>query len=377
MQRRWKRGLRLAVAMAPLLGIACGDFYGGAKAEASACKRVKLIDGETGEPVIGAEDLAVDTESGQVYLSAYDRWALEDAVSGDAAELPQGAIYAAPLRSLRRKPERLPLRRLAGGSGPDFHPHGIALHRSGDTARLFAINHAYERTVGAWERHTRLDTFDITQDGLKRRQSIEHERLCRANNLTALSDLDVLITRDHGACGRLGRWMEDVFGLDRGQVVLASWTEGGDATVETVVDGLSYANGIALAPNGTTLAVATTRGEAIRFYDIARLLGSDGPAHLTSIEVDGGPDNIAWDAEGRLIAAVHPSLFSAGLARQRWFGHRRAGSRVIAAEPGSGQVQTLLHDSEGRLLNAATAATLHEDTLVVSAVLDDALMVCN
>jgi hypothetical protein len=345
--------------------------------DAAQCQRVALRDGETGEPVVGAEDMIVDREAGQVYISAFDRWALEDALDDSATRLPQGGIYAVPADTLRRRPADLLLRRLAGGGKGDFHPHGLALHRGAATARLFAVNHAHERDPsGDWRRRTGIAVFDVTEDGLAARGFRPHPRLCQANNLTALSGRDLLVTRDHGACGRAGRWIENVLGLDRAEVVLVRLEDTADVRVAPLLSDLSFANGIAIAPDGATLAVAETRADSVSFYDLPRLLSGESGALRRRVQLPGSPDNLAWTPHGRVLAAVHPSLMDLGFARLRWFGYRRAGSHVTEIAPVSGETRSLLRDAAGTHLNTATSAVLLGDTVVASGVLDNALLAC-
>ena len=367
--------MALSLPVAPLAAQEQEDAAVNTSRAPQTCQRVNLADAATGEPVIGVEDIVVNPADGQVYLSAYNRWALEDAIEADADKLPQGAIYVTPLKTLKRQPKHLPLRRLAADRNRRFHPHGLALHL-GETERLFAINHAYRREDGGWSRRTRLEAYDITADGLRHVSGGSHPALCQANNLTALSAQDLLVTRDHGACNRLGRWLENILGLDRGQVVLASLNGDNPPSLETLVADIGYANGIALAPDGSTLAVAATRDQHIRFYNTPALLSGAAKALKRTVGVDGGPDNISWAPDGRLIAAVHPSLLDVGMARLRWFGAHRAGTKAIALTPETAVTETLVHDTEGKLLNAGTGAVLFEETLVVSGVLDDALLVC-
>lgn len=371
---------RTALVLAVAIVLAPASRPGGAEGDSDGdprgCERVEIVDSQSGDPVVGAEDFVVDPVSRRIFVAAYDRRKLDQAVSAGAAALPQGGIYAAPLRSLERRPDRLPIRRVADGGEPDFHPHGLALYRDADSARLFAVNHAYVRQGGGWQRTTQLVIYRITADGLAREQRVRDDALCRANNVAALSPRDLLITRDHSACGAMGRWMEDVLGLARGQVVLG--TLGGDEGIrlETLVDDVSYANGIAVSPDGGRVAVAATREERIRFYDTSALVSRSDDALETIVNLDGGPDNLAWTSDGRLVAAVHPSLLFAGLARHGWFGVTRSGSKVIAVSPDDAVTETLFHDPSGKRLNASTAARLVDDTLIVSAVLDSALLVC-
>ncbi len=375
--RRWRTSL-LAAGLLVLPPVAPGnDAVGGADtAPANACRRVALVDGRSGEPVVGAEDFAVDRASGQIFLAAYDRWALDDARADGAEKLPQGAIYAAPLRSLARQPEILPLRRLAEGEGRDFHPHGLAVDRGDGKARLFAINHEYRRSGGSWTRTSALESYRIAADGLAHLATRRHEGLCRANDLAALGPRDLLITRDHGACRGMRRWLEDILGLDRADVLRVSLAEDGGLALETVADDLAYANGIAVAPDAARVAVAATREPAVRIYDTAKLAAGKPDALRRKVRVAGGPDNLSWTAAGGLVAAVHPSLFDLGLARHRWFGARRAGSKAITVNARTGETRTRFHDPTGELLNTGTAAAVVNGTLIVSAVLDDALVVC-
>jgi len=377
--RRWRAGV-LAASLLALSVLAPGRD---ATAEPDTgrgdpCQRVTLVDGRSGEAVVGAEDIAIDRVSGRIFLSAYDRWALDDGVDADAANLPQGTIYAAPLAVLARRPERLPLRPVARGADRDFHPHGIALYRSAGKAHLFAINHEYRRRDGGWTRTSALARYRITPAGLSHLATHRHPGLCRANDLAALDAQTLLVTRDHGACAGPGRWLEMLLGLDRAQVVRAVLDGGGDGDVDlaTRAADLGFANGIAREPGGHRVAVAATRDSAIRIYDARALAAGEPTALRRTVRLDGGPDNLSWSPKGEVIAAVHPSLLALGMARHRWFGRRRAGSRVVAVNPDTGRTRALFRDPGGTRLNAATSAVRIDAGVVVSSVLDDALLVC-
>lgn len=373
--RRWRRRapilLGLAVAMvAPPTG-------GTAATKPESCRRVELVDAATGDAVVGAEDIVADPVTGRLYLAAFDRWALEDALDADAERLPQGGIYAAPLDAVAAASESLQVTRLAGGDSEDFHPHGIAVHHGGHRHRLFAINHVHGRADGRWRKDTRIEVYEPTPDGLLHRARLDAATLCQANDLAPLSADDLLMTRDHGACGRLGMLAEDVLGLRHAELLLATLPdEDRPAGTAPLVEDLGFANGVAVSPDGDKLAVAATRQKHVRIYDIPRLLRAPAGEPTRVVRLDGGPDNLNWAPDGRILAALHPSLLDAGMARHRWFGQRRSGTRVVAIDPDSGAVDTLIDDPEGERLNAGTAATMWEDTLAVGAVLDSALLVC-
>jgi arylesterase/paraoxonase len=339
------------------------------------CRRVALRDAGSGAPVKGAEDIAVDAAGGWLYLSAFDRWALEDALAAGADSLPQGGIYAAPLEEVVAADDSLAVRRLTTDLSGDFHPHGIALFRDVRPRRLFAINHAHTREGREWRRTTRIDLFDVEGPALRPAGSLRDPALCRANDLAALSPSAVLVSRDHGACRGLGKWIEDALGLSHAKVLLAGRESDGGSHVTTVIDGLGFANGLALSPGGDRLAVAATREGRVYIHDVAALRRGEAAASR-SLRLDGGPDNLSWTADGRVLAAVHPSMLKAGIARHRWFGKARAGRRVVDVEPDDGTVAPLLNDPAGVRLNMATVAVAFAGIMVVGAVLDDAILVC-
>ena len=312
-----------------------------------------------------------DADARRLYLSAYDRTALDDAVAGDAGRLPQGAIYALPLDALANGDG--PLRATAATdtamAARDLHPHGIALLPGG---RLAAVNHAYERTGGDWRRRTRIELFRTGPDRLHRAGTIAHPALCRANDLAAADADTLFVTRDHGACGTAGRWLEDLLGLERGQLLQV--TLGGTPAVEVAAQGLSIPNGVAVASDGQVY-VAETRRRAVSVFDV-RGLQNGGRQAPRRIAMDGGPDNLSLGPDGRVLAALHPTLWRYALARYRWFGVETAATRLVGLAPETGQVTRLFDDPEGRLLAAATAVLQVPGALVASSAIDAALLVC-
>lgn len=360
------------------------------------CKRVALVDAESGAAIQGAEDLALDREAGQLFISAYDRWAVEDAARANARTLPQGGLYAVSLTQLAESGDGLRLRNLTAAVKGPMQPHGLGFHHGGERRRLFAVNHAFAKVEGEWRKQARVDVFAVEGAALEPVGQIAGEALCNANDVTPISGERALVTLDRDACAGFDRLVETVAGLRRAKVVLVELDgetegsdgagergdgEGGRGAVETLLDGIGFANGIALAPDGRTLAVAATREQAVRFYDLPLLL--DGKEGLIGkVSLSGGPDNVSWGRDGRLLAAVHPSLIRSGMARHRWFGRKRAGSRIVAIEFQDSETATLVDDPDGERLNMATSvveAQTETETgpmLIASGVLDSALLVC-
>ncbi|SDG11103.1 SMP-30/Gluconolaconase/LRE-like region-containing protein [Limimonas halophila] len=336
---------------------------------AETCTRRPLVDAAGGAPVRGVEDLAHDPATGRLYLSAYDRWAVADAT--DAGERPpDGGIYAVSAAALRAGDGKLRIRKLTGQLDGAFHPHGIGFARQGGKARLFAVNHAWGKAGGGWRKRFRLAVLEPTGDSLTRVASLRDPALCRANDVAARSPTTAFVTRDHGACRGFGRWLEMTLGLDRAKLLRVELTN--EPRIRTVADELAMANGVTLGPDGARLAVAETRGERIRIYDAEAVHAGPVATH----PLPGGPDNLTWSESGPILAAVHDSLTATGMARYRVFGHRRAGSHVVAVDPATGGTQTLVRDRTGTRLNMATAAIRTHGRLIAAGLLDDALLVC-
>ena len=144
----WRRGsMGRALLLLAVTGLAaCDERPAETETAAQACRKVELVDRESGQAVHGVEDLAADHATGMVFLAALDRWALEDALESDAESLPQGGLYAVPAAALAQSGGRLdvadavPETGLMGG----FFPQGLDLRRSGGEIALAVVNRAYE-----------------------------------------------------------------------------------------------------------------------------------------------------------------------------------------------------------------------------------------
>ena len=65
------------LALAGLVASCAREDIGAARYGADDCRRVALVDAATGAAVRGAEDLALDLEGGRLFVSAYDRRAVD------------------------------------------------------------------------------------------------------------------------------------------------------------------------------------------------------------------------------------------------------------------------------------------------------------
>jgi len=368
------------------------------------CRRIALVDAATGRSLRGVEDMAFDQARGLVWLSTYDRWAVEAAIETGAADLPPGGLYPLQPDRLRGDADRLVVENAARSWSGAAHlfPHGIGLV-SGDpgdgreTAVLAVVNRYYRwsATTDAWTSTPTVEIFQVEAAHLKHRRTLRDPRLCNANDVVPVSDGGVLVSRDRDSCGVWGRRWETVLGLERGSIlwmrfVADQFGDGGISRRElkgdVLVDGLAFANGLSWQGRGNAgapanLFVAATRGHVVHHYRVGRA-GKTATPYLLSkdpvevFDVPGGPDNLFIDGDRSLLVAVHPSLFDLGLYRYRWFGVSHAPSRIVRVIPGTARQDILFDDPTGRLFSAATIAITVDHLLLAGSVTDAGLLVC-
>lgn len=351
-----KTQLRLAIlALAPLLASSCArEEIGAAKYAADDCRRVTLIDADTGEAVRGAEDFAIDAENSRLFISAYDRRAVEKAARKKRDALPQGGLYAVTLADLfNPRIEKLTSASLVAPSdlAGGLHPHGLSYDAANH--ELVFINRTYLRVGRKWKMVPHLQRIGANGEIFVGKPQ---QAPCAANDV-AVDEQGSVASFDHGSCG-FGAGIENVFGLKRSGV---------SRDGETLYGKAGFANGLAYGASGD-LFMAATREKALV------VLGRDGLAETARIAVPGGPDNLTIGYDGGIVAAAHPSLTK--LMFNRKFGFGAAPSRIIKANPETGHVDILFDDPKGKLFSAATVAIETQSGLAAGSVTDEGLLVC-
>ncbi|WP_428409534.1 hypothetical protein [Hyphococcus sp.] len=356
-----KMRLKACFAGALLLG-ACaagedaGEVYGAPLYDLADCRRVALVDAESGERVRGAEDLALDAGQGRLFLSAYDRRAVEKSARKKRDMIPHGGVYAISLDTLfDPETEEVTVSSLAAPK--DFagglRPHGLSYDE--ENHELVFINRTYVRDGRRWRMEPHLQRIGANGEMFVGAPAPAH---CAANDVSAGTN-SVVTSFDHASCG-FGAGLENIFRLKRSGIA----DENGPLFTKA-----AFANGVARLDNGG-IAMAATRESAILLLEPAE----DGFSERARILLPGRPDNLTVSADGTIVAALHPSLSKLASARKLGFG--RAPSRIVKALPESGAIEILFDDPEGDVFSAATAAVETEQGLVAGSVVDEGLLVC-
>lgn len=313
------------------------------------------------EGVAGIEDIVLDS-AGIAYLIGDERrlWAATGHGPGGRIYLYRAGSYAPPVA-------------LPYAINWPFHPHGASLYESPDESpdRLFVVNHPNEADgrLEAGSVTSQIEIFDITETGLQYRKSFMPNENFSMNDVAATGPESFYASVDRGSTSNLGRMAETWLRLARAGVAAPV----GDKAHQ-VLDGLTYANGVALSGDGKTLFVSETTGHRL----IAYAVGADGGlAEIASVKLESGLDNITVAADGSLWIAAHPKLFA-------FLAHAKDGSKRSPSEiyrvPFDGEkfgAPESLYLNDGDPISGASVAVPYGDGgFLIGSVFDPRILDC-
>lgn len=302
-----------------------------------------LVD-TAGRPVVGAEDLAL--AGGTMFVSAYDRIAAERAARRPGPMPAAGGLYPVPLAALDA-PGPLRVADILGpAQGRAGAPHGIDAEGAAGAVRVGAAVRSYVRAGDGWDMRAHALVLTERPGGWSAGAPLAaSERI----NDVALAGGALYASFDGG---------RSPLGAARGSVAELAPVH------RTLAAGLRFANGLVRDRTGT-LWVAETRGERITALPAGR-----------SLALPGSPDNLTLAPDGRIVAALLPDLLRYALHRFDLPFGAHAPTRIVAVDPATGAVETLLYDSTGETFSGATVGLVAGRHLVLGAVREPGLLVC-
>ena len=310
--------------------------------------KVKVIEG-----VLSSEDITIHPQSAMAFISSDDRrahWSKN-------RKPRQGAILGYDLSSSDPV-----LKNLTADFDKELNPHGISLlmAENGDLS-LFVVNH---RSDGHF-----VEIFDYHGGKLIHRQSVSGSLMHSPNDVLAIGENTFYVTNDHGSNTELGKMAEDYLQLARSYVVFYDGEK-----FRKVAEGLGYANGINMSPDGQTVYVAATVGQKIYVYDRDRATGD--LSRRTVIEAGTGVDNIEIDQQGDLWIGCHPKLLT--FVKHSKDPEALSPSQVIKVEKkASGQYEVReIYMNSGKPLSASSVAAVFENFLLIGAVFEERFLLC-
>lgn len=239
-----------------------------------------------GSQLAGIEDLAA-LDKNTLILSAYNRREFRKTARG---------LFTLDLMQTDRP---FVAERITPVNDP-LVPHGFAFDAG--NAHLYVIDRSDKAAA-------QIKRYDLQIDGTARLAktllskddwSSTAPYPCNLNDVTVLTDGNLLATNDRKSCSRLGKAIDNLFGRANGSL----WriTQNGTASVSK--DGLYFPNGAASGNSGGAV-ITETRAKIVRRVNTAQVF-----------IVPGAPDNISKSSGGPgHWVAVIPSLWQYALHR--------------------------------------------------------------
>lgn len=297
----------------------------------------------TGIP--GPEDIQVDERSQRAFISSLDR--REDGGRGAIHVFDLGD----PLASSG-------FRDRTGGAPEAFRPLGLDYYEDGEVRRLFVVNEAGPS----------VEVFDVSENGdLVHLETFAERRLTSPNNIAAAGPRRFYVTNDVRP-GRDSR-VSDLHFLLRHGLGDVYFVDG--AVWRHVAEGLRFANGVALSPDGGKLYVAETSGNAVRVYDRDKASGALTPNG--TIKLKAAPDNINVDASGDVWVGALPKPLTVPRLKKK--ASAKAPSEVFRIS-GDGSPETVYRD-DGEEISAATVAARARNKLLIGALYEQKFLLCD
>ncbi|KAG8893852.1 hypothetical protein FRC01_013305, partial [Tulasnella sp. 417] len=142
-------------------------------------------------------------------------------------------------------------------------------------------------------------------------KTISHPGIVSPNGLTIISPNSFYITNDHALTrripyvGDIAHVFETFAKLPGGWVDLIEFDDAddGEIRVTRAIDHkIPFANGIAMSPNGQTVAVASSTGNSVSFYH--RNATTNNLKYDSQVDIPFHPDNLAYDVlDGKTLYA--------------------------------------------------------------------------
>ncbi|KAG1770998.1 hypothetical protein EDD22DRAFT_796276 [Suillus occidentalis] len=192
--------------------------------------------------------------------------------------------------------------------GHDFHPLGMEVTPSQDGAPsvLYVVNHAREKTT--------IEHFIISPDAPIQalwQRTLSSPWFVSPNALAITNETSFYVSNDHLMTRRLPSplapalpMIESIAGLPLGWLAHVTVNPDGTITHELAALGVAFANGVAISPDGATLALSSTSLGQVHFYD--RNTATNALKYRETVSLPFFNDNIAFDEDGTLIVTGHP-----------------------------------------------------------------------
>jgi len=293
-----------------------------------------------------AEDMQIDRERGVAYLSLIDRMTL--AQGGDA----QGWLGRLDLTV-----DKLVAEPALIDPPAHFRPHGLSLHIDDEGRRtLVVINHPVDRGVGA----EYIERFvEETPGRFRHAGSFTDPLIARPNDLVAVGPEQYYIANDSPP--------------NSGELTNLIFVDAEANTARAVADDIRSGGGINASPDGRTLYVAETGGNALRI--LARDPVDGSVTTTADINLGTSPDNIDVAADGSLWIAGHSSLLALVM---HFITGADAPTQILRVVPDAsgGALINEIYMNRGDEISAGSVGVTNGNRLLIGSITARRILVC-
>jgi arylesterase/paraoxonase len=214
-----------------------------------------------------------------------------------------------------------------------------------------------------------VEIFTYRNGRLYHRETVRNAELTTPNDLIGVGPNQFYATIDHGWTSKWGKMIENYLQLPISYVLYYDGRQ-----FIKVADGIGYANGIALSPDGETLYVGATVGRKIHVY--SRDVKTGELAEKESIKLGTGVDNLDVHHDGSIWTGAHSKLLS--FVAHSKDPNEPSPSEVVRLMPlknGSYAVSRV-YQNDGRELSGSSVAVSWQNRLLIGAVYDERFLDC-
>jgi len=306
----------------------------------------------------GTEDIAIDHETGALFISAAQRrdWYLgEDYSDEDHLSEAQNGIYFLDPQDrsevIKVSPENF---------GP-FFPHGISLWRGKNgVRRLFVVNHP-----GGGIETVEIFSVDL-ENRLTHIETISFDAMYSPNDVVAVGPRQFYVTNDRAFDKGLMSILELYLAFPLTTIAYFDGVEG-----HVAAEGLTYANGINQSLDGRSIYVAEFLRQSITVFDRNQKTGDLSKERRFKVRT--GPDNIDISSDGKLWIAGHPKALE--FQKHAKNPDEKSTSHVISLDPKTGDVETTFLSPYGEI-NGSSVGAVDRGHLYIGAVFESHILDC-
>lgn len=305
----------------------------------------------------GPEDIAVDRETGLLYVSSHER----------RGEDQEGKLYFIELNSVNPQPKFLDT-----DYPKNFRPHGISLLKQNGKYRIYAISHITLYKEHSVEVFERVEKPSPNSKGGKWKhiQTFQDPTITSPNDLFVASENEIFVSNDHGEGGFMTYLFHDLFRMKRSEI---AYYDG--KTWSSLGNPISLGNGILYVKRQDgkeyLYRSAFNEGTVLKFA-IDRTGEKLTLGEPKSIFLDSGPDNLELDDKGTIYVVTHKSV----MKFLKHVGDKDAlsPSQVFTIAPDDSIRE--IYANSGEQIPAASTALTYKEKIYIAQVFNDFILQC-